>query len=314
MKWSILALLLFALLSAGRDVCAKVLFKNTAVSPLFLTWLCCSVTLFSFYVKISVTDRALYAFRDFVAAPRRIRWRFLALNVCTLIAFLTSLMAIDYLDAYLNATIDYGANPIIAACLAVWLRNERLGPGTVLGMLVSLVGVLLLFAGQSRIDSNSIVGALLAVVSCIALGLVLVWNKDVIESGVLRERAIVTRLPLAVVALGLICVFTNAERPMVSLVWLILWSFFGVSIPLLLLAFAFERLQVKHAAVFMFLIPVFTLIGCFFTNSLTGSIASNIIGGTIVLLGVIVAENAAKFQAWFRPRAVRSHRAAIRRS
>jgi len=300
----ILAMVLFAVLSAVRDVLAKERFSQQSVSPVFFVWYGCTIAAVLFYLRASLRVGRPYAFQDFRKASRPIQRRFVATNVMTLVAFVTTFLAIERLNAFSNALIDYGAAPIVTATLAVWMRGERLSARAIAGMLVSIAGMVILLSGMRGSQGSEVgpqlTGVLYAVASCVALAMAMVWNKDFVDYGIMRERVIVTRLPLCVVALGAWCLATDGFPP--ASVWAgqAVLALLGFAGPLLLIVYAFESLQVKHVAIAQFMVPVLSFYGSLAFGRLTGNVASGIVAGCVVLFGVAWSE------WWSRPKRPRA--------
>lgn len=293
------ALVLFAALSAGRDLWAKELFDNEAVDPVFLTWYCCVVTAVLFYLTVSIRTkpRQPYRFEDLRRGTARVKRHFLGLNIGTLIALATTFLAIEKLDAYKNALIDYGASPIVITAFAVFIRREKLGPSALGGMLVSAAGISILAMALVEETATSLaddlLGAAYAIISCVAMALVLVWTKNLVDLDIKKERVLVNRFYLPILLLPLIWGFNPEPFPSVSFGWLTIWSVAGVSIPLLLIVYAFEHLPVRNVAYAFFLIPVFTFMGSLIQGKFEG-VEALIYGlaGFVVLAGVVWSERA----------------------
>lgn len=304
----LVALFGFAILSAVRDVYARILFKNNKVDPVFLTFLFCAVTLVFFYAVASLGDRKPYSFGELKNRPAVRRYA-MALNVATLVAYLTTFMAIKHIDAYSNALVDYGAMPLVTAVLGIFMLREAMSSVSWVAMGLCLLGIGVLTFGatgasQGRIEPMQYaIGLSLAVVSCVAASLNNVWNKRLVrEEKVIRAKAIVIRLPLAVVALGVWVlgswllsqwgVGTGPRFPVGAGLWLqlLVLSLIGISMPLLLVVYAFERLQLRNLAFALFLVPVFTYVGSVILDSDVTFSWTSAIAGIVVLGGVFVSE------------------------
>jgi len=293
---SIAGLVIFAALSAGRDVFAKELFKQSKMRPAFATFFICIVSWIIFYVTASVARKGPYLFDDFRRASREIKVLVYWSNVLTLIGFLTALMAIDATNAYVSALIDYGGSPIITALLAMAILRETSSRGALIGLSVSLVGVIMLVGGlvggtEVKISAReSVIGTLCAIVSAVAFGLNQVVNKRLVVYGLVREKLWLLRLPLAVVVLGVFAV-TKGMPDLDSWAVLVVWAAVGTTAPLFLLVFAFEHLRVSNIASFLFLVPLFTFIGSWsFRHFSDAGIALYLISGFLVMIGVFVTE------------------------
>jgi len=295
---SVLGLVLFAALSAGRDVVAKELFSKSRMEPVFATFFISLVSWIIFYITASVSRRGVYLFDDFGRAPKWMKQLIYLSNVITLVGFLTALMAIEKTNAYVNGLIDYGASPIITALLAVLILGERVSTGVFLGLIMSAIGVIILVTGlfngtdNSISQGNSILGTSYAVVSAVAFGFNQLINKKLVDYGFVRDKVWLVRLPLIVVVLGIWASIKGMPN-LDSWPLLFAWAAVGTTAPLFLLVFAFEHLRVANIASFLFLIPLFAFIGSVAFGHFKGSsgmLAVYLVSGLFVLAGVAITE------------------------
>ena len=292
----IAALVAFALLSAARDVWAKHLFKGTTVDADTLTFLLLVVSASTLYVVASARQGRAYDFRELWNETPEVKRTIFWLNGCTLIAYVTTFLAIKQVDAYMNSIVDYGASPMIIAMLAVVLRGDRIAPLGILGMTASTIGIMVVVAGYKTnapgLDSLPFAGLAYAFCSALFASVGHVLNKNLVESGVTRERALLVRMPLPIVALGIWVFATGGLPPNVPWVQISVLAIFGLTIPVYLVVFALERVQVQSLAVSLFLIPVFAYVGSVLLGHV-GLSAVHAIAGFVVLAGVVVSERAA---------------------
>jgi drug/metabolite transporter (DMT)-like permease len=285
-----LALLLFVILSAARDVFAGTLLRPGDLDPVFMTWVFCLVTGILFWALTSVRLRSLYAFSEFIELPRKHRTRLILLNVSTMLAYVTTFVAISRIDPYSNSLIDYGATPIVSAILAAIVRQERIGSLGKLGMGIAALGIVILTRAISGTTSAQHlgVGIACALLSCGFASWNNVLNKDLVTVVKPRERLVALRLMLAIVVLGAYVVGrgvpAGAPWAMLCLVGLL-----GIAVPLYLVVYAFEQLEVRHLAMAFFLIPVAVFAFSVLAGLLHFSWAS-LAAGCIVVAGVFVAE------------------------
>lgn len=286
------ALVLFAALSAGRDVFAKELFQNKSVDPIFFTWVGSSVTWIIFYFTVSVRFSKPYLFEDISALSTRLKARLLLLNVATLIAFGTAMLAVKELNAYFAAVLDYGASPLVIAGLAAWLRGVRVTKLGMLGMGFSFLGIVGLSHRMIDATKTSELGIIYAVVSCFSMAFAQILTKDLISARITRDKLMVARLPLLVVGMGAWSFAGGHYHVGVDWMQLVLTGVFGWSLPLFLIVLAVEQLQVKDVSLAFFLVPVFTFVGTMARGHFgSGTIIwPYAVAGIIVLAGVVIAE------------------------
>jgi drug/metabolite transporter (DMT)-like permease len=293
---SLLALLLFAILSAWRDIYAKTLFRDIpAISPVVVTWISAAISWLFLYAVTCAADRQPYVFQDVRSLSPTGRRDLILNNVGTVVAFLTAFWAIRLLEPYSIALVDYGASPVLTALLALRLRNERLGVNGFLGLIFCVLGIAVLvlaLAGGARretISAEYLFGLLLALVSAVAFAANQIWNKNLVERGIVRQRLLLSRLILLLIVL---LPFAWADLPALAPVALevVIWSLLGMALPLYMLMYAFERLQVKNVAYALFLIPVFIFLGSLREGFIVKDQWMYATAGALVLIGVGLGE------------------------
>jgi drug/metabolite transporter (DMT)-like permease len=161
-------------------------------------------------------------------------------------------------------------------------------------MFLSLAGVCFLATFEAKRAYESLNGIMLALASCLGLAFCQVWTKDVVRGGFTREGALLCRLPLLILSFGIWCYAKHTFTTEVPLLWLIIVSLVGLAIPLYLVVYAFERLDVKDVSLAFFLIPVFAFFGSYFTGQFGSnlSLISYAIAGTVVVAGILWSERA----------------------
>jgi drug/metabolite transporter (DMT)-like permease len=293
MNYYYLALLAFAVLSAVRDVAANRMFQHSHLDPVVLTWVFCLATAWCFYLVASVRAGRLYTFGDLRSRPADVKRKLVQLNISTMLAYVTTFAAISLIDAYSNSLIDYGATPIATAAMAVVVRGERLSFWAKWGMVLSVAGIVLLTNGLTSSDPGAthphlLGGLILALVSCGFASWNNVLNKELVVAGLGREQLIVSRLVLAVVVLGVYALVrgVGADFPWLQALGL---GTLGIAVPLYLVVYAFERVEVRHLAVAFFLVPVITYALSVATNVVRLDIRY-VAAGCIVVVGVYLAE------------------------
>lgn len=301
---SVFGLTLFSLLSAGRDVYAKEMFNNQpTLGPIFLTFFMSLVSWLVFYLTASITRREAYRFQDFRRAPSHIKMLVYCSNLLTLIGFATAILSVDKTNAYVSGLLDYGGSPAISVLLAILFLRENPSRHVVLGLSISLIGVIVLIGGMTNgskepdQSANSLLGAAYAIVSAIAFGFNQIVNKKLVDYGIVRDRLWLVRLPLLIVALG-IYILIDGKVPSLDAAWwlfLVAWAIAGTTLPLFLLVYAFEHMRVSNVASFLFLIPLFSFIGSLHLQHFSIlQVPLYLACGILVLTGVIITEKKAE--------------------
>jgi drug/metabolite transporter (DMT)-like permease len=300
---SYIALLIFASFSAWRDVRAKSLVQSLGTVPahqkllflIFLVWFASAVTLLLLYLFNSILIGKPYKLDDIRQSPGPIRRDIILLNIGTLIAFITALVALNYLSAYATSILDYGLMPAVAVVIALALKRiRRVSGGEWIGIAVCLVGVTLLAISLiNDEDSSKWYGVILSLISAVAGAANQVLVGSIIKSGVSPLSMMVVRSPLMVITLGITCIALHVPVYSKELyIGLTTLSIAGFVVPLFMVAYAFRRLGIVNVASAIFLIPVFSFIGSWFSGALPKgmSLAWAALAGVTVLAGVYISE------------------------
>lgn len=113
----------------------------------------------------------------------------------------------------------------------------------------------------------------------------------------------VLRMPGILVRLGLWIVFRHNNSPdTMSLFLMSILAVAGFAVPLFLMIFVFEHLEVKHVSFAVFLIPVFTFIASYSARKILGwqellsygDLSLSIVAGIMALVGVAWSERASR--------------------
>jgi len=74
----------------------------------------------------------------------------------------------QYISSAMTSILFAGFPFFVAALAAIVIKNERVGPKTIIGMTVGFAGIIIIFAGPVAFDRPSLVGAALVVVATAA--------------------------------------------------------------------------------------------------------------------------------------------------
>jgi drug/metabolite transporter (DMT)-like permease len=287
-------LALFAIVSAVRDVWARDLFLGKRIDPIALTFLFCLSTFVILTAVTSLKARKLYRFEDVRAFSREDKIALGLANFGTAVALITTFLSVEQLDVYTHSIADYGMTPIVAVLLGVYLEGRQFSRSSLFGISLSLMALCGLLAqvmpkGGSQ---TTWMGLVFAVVSCMAACLTRFWSKRLATSGVARERAALTLLPMTITVLGLWLILRpdgwgSLELPLWQLTTL---SLGGIALPTYLIVVSFERHSPRSTAWAYSLAPVAT----FFASAAVGQTSWSWLAlgfGMTVLLGVYWSEN-----------------------
>lgn len=186
----------------------------------------------------------------------------------------------------LNAALVGSINPAVIAVLAVVIARERMRPTGVMGLVISLVGVLLVLTNGQLLDVFAIeydVGELYM------LGAIAAWTGYTILGRRIATAPITAtaiQSVIAAIVLAPVALVAGGEITLEPVGW---WGVVYIGIFPSVLSFVMWNMSVKKvgagkAGVYINLMPVFTaLLGLAFGLPITGV---QIVGGALVILGV----------------------------
>jgi drug/metabolite transporter (DMT)-like permease len=246
------------------------------------------------FVRVLIGTCVLLPF----AAPRMRRgeplpWRRLfALGVVGVAVYYVAFNGSLALTTAAQGALVQSSIPAVTACMAMIFLRERAGRGRLFGIALSVAGVLVVFADDSRSDSGSatLLGQLLMFGSVVCWGLYTAMAKRVAHCDAIVVTTCITGigtlllLPIAVVEL----VSQPLPNPDFD-AWLgaAYLGVFASGLGYLLYNFALQHLAASTVGVYTNLIPI--------VGVLTGVVALHeplswqaIVGGTIVMIGVAI--------------------------
>jgi drug/metabolite transporter (DMT)-like permease len=283
------AAILFAALSAARDIAGQILFATWHMSPYLAAWVGCLVTAVAALFWTKSVRVAIVAMRTSPSAFGLVT----ALNLATIAAFATAFLAIQNVSPAVSSVVDYGVTPIITIAFAIAFQGEELNRGSVIGSFISICGImaLVIFAlGRGTHQTTTLIGVSFAVVSALLLAGNNVLNKRLLNLGLPRMGILALRMPGAVV-LGFPILFAAGSFRIsaVHALILIVWCLVGITLPLYLLVSALSQETLGSIAVYFFLIPVFTYWGTIIVYN-TGFGIGGAASALIVVLGAWISE------------------------
>jgi len=209
------------------------------------------------------------------------------------LVYAATIWGIKLAGATLFNFVDYGAMPIITLALAMYMAKEPPKRSFLVGALISLVGIVALNVYGGKVSFELNLGVACALVSATGTSLCSAYQKRQIDEGLNADLVLMFRFPIPAAVL---LVFCAVQTPSVELedIWaLLVVSFIGVFLPLLLLCFGFASQSLSQFSAYLFLIPVLTFVFGAALNPATFSMVTNssiVFGMVLVLLGFLVAE------------------------
>jgi drug/metabolite transporter (DMT)-like permease len=237
-----------------------------------------------------------------VATLRRHLWAFVALGVIGVFGFNVLFFAGLKYTSPVNGSLIMAINPLLTAVLSAFILGDRLRGGQILGLLLSLVGLIFVITGGSwtllasmRLSRGD--GYILLACACWATYGVL------IRRFLSRVPPLTTTAVTMVIGTLLMLPFGFLEPHQVGLLDLPLLVWLGLlfmAIPGSVLAYLFwnrgmATLGPARTSIFFNLVPVFTAAISVATGDRVS--AAQVLGGAVVIAGCVL------FQLSARPRA-----------
>lgn len=296
MKSAFVFFLFFCCLLAGRDAFSHLLLVRR-VDPVFmLTCYCVFASLLAFAAKSYRTKSLefLSLFRRLSAEERR---RFLILGLATWGVYTVTIFGISRLGATLFNFIDYGAMPVFTFLAGVLWFNDNPTRSMYAGGLVALCGLLLfLFAPvEVATGTNWVFWVCFSMASPVLTALCSALQKKQIDNGLHPDIVLLFRFPIPAVIMLVWLLWSRPVMHVSDLPPLLLLSFLGVFLPLLLLCYGFGQREgaLSRFSVYLFLIPVLTFaLGPLLVRGEWAKLSQPTIslGIGLVLLGYFISE------------------------
>ncbi|MFT8316733.1 MAG: DMT family transporter [Sporolactobacillus sp.] len=276
---AVVFLILANLFWAGNYICGK--YVIGAMQPIqinFLRWLIAAVILFPLAQFIEKPDW-------------KIIWRewkiLLVLSVLGIISYNILLYHALSFTTSLNAALINSVNPAMIAIFAAWLLKERLSKVNVLGLIVSLVGVLLVLTHGNllrvfAIDYNT--GDLFMLMVIVAWTFYTLLSNRIKGLPPIGATAVTVALSLLLMLPFFIYSNFNWSFTPATTLGILYLAFFPSVGSLLFWNIGVSAVGSSHAGIFLNLITVFTAIISILLGN--GIDFFQIVGGLVVILGV----------------------------
>jgi drug/metabolite transporter (DMT)-like permease len=208
--------------------------------------------------------------------------------------FLGSIFGFEYVKAGIGSMV-IAVQPLVVALLAAALGTENLKATVVLGLIVSLAGVVLLVSGDaelSNLDRNALFGIAMIMLCNVAFAINIVFSKPlVIKYGAMR----ITFLSAILTALPALFFFRPSVIPVISNLDTYAWGtlfylgFVGTIFVVVLWNYAVGILKPTTVGASLYAIPVLGALSGWIVlgETLTWQ---TLLGGAVIILGVALAE------------------------
>lgn len=254
---------LFCCLSATRDVLSEVFLKKQEyqLSPVFILLIYSLTTQLIFGLHLLVRPRRVrtsntLASRDTVLALA-------LLNVFTVIAYTTYFLAIaSPLGAGLNSFVDYGTTPLFTAITGALLLGEKLNKRFWYSATLGLSGVFLF--SISRISSDLsmsfawLLGLTYALVSSLSSAAYRVYSKQLLSVGMDKSQILFYRLFGVTISLSVYAYIGKEVVQVEAILPVLITGIIGFSLPLFLILYVLEHMEIRQFAILWFLLPLIT--------------------------------------------------------
>ena len=193
----------------------------------------------------------------------------------------------------INVGILINVNPLLIAILSAFILNERLDLMKALAIVVAFAGVCLitLNEGPIRLTSRRLVGDLFTLLSALCWAIYSVWGKRTLAR---HEPLLVTSVAASFGTIFLLpmALWEGMALPLSVQTWFLI-ALLGILSGALAYLFWYailERMEASRAAVYLFLIPVYST--ALAILALGEPITLKTVGGAILIIGGLFAAQA----------------------
>lgn len=283
---AVILLILANLFWAGNYICGK--YVIGAMQPVqinFLRWLIAAVILFPLAQIIEKPRwKAIWG-----------EWKILlVLSILGIIGYNILLYEALFFTSSLNAALINSVNPAMIAIFAAWLLKEKLSKMNVLGLIISLVGVLLVLTHGNllrvfAIDYNA--GDLFMLLVIISWTFYTLISNRIKGLPPIGATAVTVALSLLLMLPFFVYSGFNWSFTPATTFGILYLAFFPSVGSLLFWNIGVPAVGASHAGIFLNLITVFTAILSILLGN--GINLFQILGGLVVILGVYLTNKKA---------------------
>jgi drug/metabolite transporter (DMT)-like permease len=202
----------------------------------------------------------------------------------------------QYMTAGLTALL-FATLPFFVAAFAHFIiPDERLNAWKLLGMLVSFIGVTVIFSRELMITASSFWGGVAVIVSAASAGCANVVGKKYSES-INSTANVVVQMGVGAVLLIVAGVVTERQVPLnlgqTSILMIVYLAVVGSAFGFISLYWLFTRMEVTRISLFTFITPIVAvLLGWLMLGE---QVDTNVaVGGSLILVGVVLVNQAPK--------------------
>lgn len=225
------------------------------------------------------------------------RLKFVVLGLCG-VTFFNVLQYVGLsLTTATNASILLNTNPIFISVLSMVFLRERLRSRNAFGIVLALIGIIIVMTGGqfsfAEFSLSTLVGDLLIIGSAVCWAIYTVLGKSVLER---YKPLAVTIINMAIgtfflVVVALVTEDLSLAAQVSAEAWVIILylAFFCSGLAYILWYESLSGLAASRAGVFLFTIPVYTILMAHFA---IGEVItrSTVLGAALVMIGVYLAE------------------------
>ncbi len=289
--YGLFLILLFVILSAGKEVCIGNLVQK--IDPFFLNSFCFILVTLAFYLKIFFKAKHRFSFS---ASLRKNASNFIFLNISTMLFWTSSFFGLQYLEPSIGHSISTAIGPIITMFWLYVKEKQRLQFSEVtiaffiLGIILYMSIISLL--GKTGIGHISLHNVLYGIIAFFVAGGSIVGNtifsKKLGKANVPADFVLAGRFYLLILVSFSLFLFTNAEFQFNIIIEefprVILLTFFGIAIPLFILQKGIEKTDPLSTSYIILIGPIFTYIFQIFDSRLVPSSTSLLSISLVIVL------------------------------
>jgi drug/metabolite transporter (DMT)-like permease len=214
--------------------------------------------------------------------------------------FLGSIFGFEYIPAGVGSII-IAIQPLIIALLASALGTDRLTPAALIGLIVSLVGVVYLFGGDTSLsifDKNTVFGAGMLMLCNVAFAINIIFSRKLVQTYGPMRVTIMTMILAAIPALAFFQPSVGAKVLNFGMMewWALFFlGFVGTILVVILWNYAVGQLRPVTVGASLYAIPVLGVLSGWLVLGEAVTIHT-LFAGIVILAGVAIAEFGKEFK------------------
>lgn len=283
-----LMLCVFCILWALKEVLVKI-FLDT-VPPVQLTFYLSLFSTIYAFILLRIKKRKITSYFSFSRVNLQIIIQLFLLSLTTAIGFVALVFAIDIGGPILFSLVDSSTYSVFVAIVSYVILKESFPVSRVYGLAIAVLGILIFqFSDIRNLTFELNWGFPLAVLNTFVFAIGVIFIKRLLSRKVTPEEILFCRFIVLDICLFLFLAYKGELfiNPIVALKVAFL-ALIGYAGPFYMLFYSFKKVSANLFSVFVLSIPVLSYIFTLILIPDTVLLSSQIIGGMIVIIGMIV--------------------------